>query len=139
MKRLGAFAFIVLSLAGATAGNAAALPRLIATTPAGGALLDQAPRVVVITLPEHSNPLGDGISVKGPHRRDVPPGPVGVGRSWLTRAIDARQEGTYVVEWLAVASDSLPAHGVFFFSVGKSTAAALPGPGHVGRPLEVLG
>ena len=93
----------------------------------------------MIRLTEHSEPVGDGISVTGPDGREVAHGPVIVGPSTLTRAIDARQQGSYVVEWLAVGSDSHPARGAFFFSVGEPTKAVLPGPAHAGRILEVLG
>ena len=99
----------------------------------------RAPRTVVIRLTEHSEPVGDGISVTGPDGREVAHGPVVVGPSSLTRAIDARQHGSYVVEWLAVGSDSHPARGAFFFSVGEPTDAVLPGPARAGRMLEVLG
>ncbi len=136
---LKAVSLIVLVLAGALAGNAAAHPELVATTPAAGSRLDVAPRAVVIRLSEHSEPVGDGVSVTGPDGRAVTRGPVIVGPSSLTRAVDALQRGTYVVEWLAVGSDSHPARGAFFFSVGEPTDAALPGPARVGHVLEVLG
>lgn len=139
MKRPLAAAFLIVVLAGAFAGDAAAHPRLETTTPAAGARLDRAPRSVVIRLTEHADPVGAGISVTGPDGREVAHGPVVVGPSTLARAIDARQQGSYVVEWLAVGSDSHPARGAFLFSVGEPTTAALPGPAHAGRVLEVLG
>ena len=139
MKRRLTCALVAAALAGVLAGAAAAHPRLAGTAPAAGARLDQAPRTVVIRLSEHSEPVGDGISVTGPDGREVAHGPVVVGPSSLTRAIDARQHGSYVVEWLAVGSDSHPARGAFFFSVGEPTNAVLPGPARAGRSLEVLG
>ena len=139
MKRRLAAVLVVVALAGVVAEAATAHPRLAGTTPAAGAQLAEAPRTVVIRLTEHSEPVGDGISVTGPDGREVAHGPVIVGPSTLTRAIDARQQGSYVVEWLAVGSDSHPARGAFFFSVGEPTEAVLPGPARAGRILEVLG
>ena len=138
MSRLGAV-LVVAALAGVLAGAAVAHPRLVATTPGAGAQLDRPPRTVVIRLTEHSEPIGDGISVTGPDGREVAHGRVVVGPSSLTRTIDARQQGSYVVEWLAVGSDSHPARGAFFFSVGEPTLAVLPGPARAGHLLEVLG
>jgi copper transport protein len=139
MRRRLTCALVGIALAGVLAGAAAAHPRLAGTAPAAGARLDQAPRAVVIRLSEHSEPVGDGISVTGPDGREVAHGPVVVGPSSLTRTIDARQHGSYVVEWLAVGSDSHPARGAFFFSVGEPTRAVLPGPARAGRTLEALG
>ena len=139
MKHRVGCALAVIALAGALTGAAAAHPRLAGTTPTAGARLDQAPRAVVIRLTEHAEPVGDGFSVTGPDGREVARGPVVVGTTSLTRAIDGRQQGSYVVEWLAVGSDSHPARGAFFFSVGKPTTAVLPGPARTGRVLDVLG
>ena len=139
MKRRVACALVLVALAGVLAEAAAAHPKLAATVPAAGAQLERAPRAVVIRLTEHSEPVGDGISVTGPDGREVAQGKVIVGRLSLTRAIDARQQGSYVVEWLTVGSDSHPARGAFFFSVGEPTKAVLPGPARAGRILEVLG
>jgi len=139
MKRRIACALLIAALAGALAGTADAHPRLAGTAPAAGARLDRAPGTVVIRLSEHAEPVGDGISVTGPDGREVAHGPVTVGPASLARAINARQQGSYVVEWLAVGADSHPARGAFFFSVGEPTNAVLPGPARAGRTLEVLG
>ena len=139
MKRRAAALLIIAVLAGVLAEAAVAHPRLAGTSPPAGAVLERAPRTVVIRLTEHSEPVGDGISVRGPDGREVTRGPVVVGATSITRAIDASQRGSYVVEWLTVGSDSHPARGAFFFSVGEPSEAVLPGAGRAGRTLEVLG
>jgi copper transport protein len=57
----------------------------------------------------------------------------------LTRALDARAQGTYVVEWLVVGDDTHPSRGSFLFSVGEPTEAVLPAHPPGGRLLTALG
>ena len=140
MKRRLACALVVVALAGVLAGAAAAHPRLAGTAPAAGARLDQRTahgrdQAVGALGARRRRDLGHRVptAARSPTARSI------VGPSSLTRAIDARQHGSYVVEWLAVGSDSHPARGAFFFSVGEPTRAVLPGPARAGRTLEVLG
>jgi copper transport protein len=137
--RVAAAAAAFVLLAGLLPGVAAAHPRLVATTPAPGAQLDRPPAEVVVRLSEPSDPVGEGISVSGPDGGDAAAGPVTVQGSTLTRAIDAHEQGTYVVEWLVVGPDSHPARGAFLFSVGEPTSGALPGGAHAGTLVQALG
>ena len=118
---------------------AAAHPRVVDTTPAAEARLSAPPKAVVIRLSEGADPVGDGITVTGPDGRDVSRGPVLVSGATLSRAVDARERGTYVVEWLVVGDDAHPARGSFLFSVGEPTRTALPGHPPGGRLLTALG
>ena len=120
-------AVAVVALAALLPGIAEAHPRLAGTTPRGGAQLAHAPRKVVVRLSEPATPVGDGLAVTGPDGLDVSRGPVIVSGTTLTRFVDARQRGSYVVEWLVVGSDTHPARGSFLFSVGEPTRTTLPG------------
>ncbi|MEI7760949.1 MAG: copper resistance CopC family protein [Thermoleophilia bacterium] len=126
--------------------QAAAHPRVVGTAPSAEALLAGPPHVVVVRLDERADPVGGGLTVKGPDGRDVASGPVVVTGAMLARAVNARARGSYVVEWSVIGDDSQPAHGSFLFSVGAPTRAAAPGtlPGStvvvaLGRWLSLLG
>ncbi len=106
--------------------GALAHPRVVETSPASNARLDTPPRAVVVRLDERANPVGEGIAVTGPSGQDAARGPVVVSGLTLTRAVDARERGTYVVEWLVVGDDVHPARGTFLFSVGEPTHATVP-------------
>lgn len=114
-------------------------PRLLASTPSPDAVVSVAPSSVSVLFSENVDPVGAGIAVTGPDGRDVATAPVKRHGRSLRRAIDAHARGTYVVEWLAVGSDTHPARGAFLFSVGGSTRATAPGAGSLGVVAQALG
>jgi copper transport protein len=130
---------VAAALAGLLAGSATAHPRLDSSSPAAGARLERAPALIVVRLTEPSQPVGAGITVTGPGGDTVTHGPVSVVGRVLTRAVDARARGTYIVEWQVVGDDSHPAAGAFFFGVGAAGGAALPGRGHTGTVIQAIG
>ncbi len=132
-------AVAVVVLAALFPGIAAAHPRLTGTTPRAGAELAHPPRKVVVRLSERATPVGDGIAVTGPDGLDVSRGPVIVSGTTLTRFVDARQRGSYVVEWLVVGNDTHPARGSFLFSVGEPTRTTLPGHAAGGVAIVAAG
>ena len=133
-------ALVVVVIAAALApAQALAHPRVVETTPTADARLERSPRAVVIRLSERSDPVGHGITVTGPSGREVGRGPVVVSGRTLTRSVDAREQGSYVVEWLVVGDDTHPARGTFLFSVGKPTRASVPRDLPGGELLSALG
>lgn len=128
-----------LALAALLPGVATAHPRLTETIPRAGAELAHTPRKVEVRLSEQATPVGDGVVVTGPDGRAVSRGPVIVSGATLTRFINARQQGSYVVEWLVVGDDTHPARGSFLFSVGKPTRTSLPGHASGGVVIEASG
>lgn len=132
-------AVAVAALAALLPGAATAHPRLTETIPRAGAELAQAPRKVVVRLSEQATPVGGGITVTGPDGRDVARGPVIVLGATLIRSIAARQQGSYVVEWLVVGDDTHPARGSFLFSIGEPTRTSLPGHARGGVAIVALG
>lgn len=120
-------------------GAAAAHPRAVSTTPTPDARLAEAPKVVVVRLSEPADLVGEGITITGPDGQDVARGPVVVRGATLTRALAARAQGTYVVEWLVIGDDTHPSRGSFLFSVGEPTMSELPGRPPWGRLLTTLG
>jgi copper transport protein len=139
MRRAAAGLAAATALVGLLAGTAAAHPRLASSSPAAGARVEEAPAQIVVRLTEPVQPVGDGITVTGPDGATVTRGPVSVSGAVLRRAVDARAQGTYVVEWQVVGDDSHPAAGAFFFGVDEAGSAALPSRGHAGTALQVLG
>ncbi len=119
--------------------QAAAHPRGVDTAPSADARLARAPNAVTVRLSEPADPVGEGITVTGPDGRDVSRGSVVVTGATLSRAVDAQEQGTYVVEWLVVGDDAHPARGSFLFSVGEPSRTELPGHPPGGRLLTALG
>jgi copper transport protein len=138
MRRAAAVALVAVA-AGVAAGNAAAHPRATQTTPAQGTLLARPPAVVTVGLSEPATPFGAGISVVGPDGREAARGTAVVRGSTLSRPVDARLSGSYVVTWTVVGDDAHPARGVFVFSVRTRTAASAGSSGHLGTVLQTLG
>jgi copper transport protein len=138
MKRAAA-ALASVAVAGALATPALAHPRIATTVPAAGAVVQRPPTVVVVGLNEASEPVGDGISVRGPDGREAARGPVSTRARALSRHVDATQQGSYVVSWTVVGDDSHPARGAFVFSVGRQTKASLGAGRHTGVTLQAIG
>ena len=93
---------------------------------------------MTIRFSEPVDPVGAGISVTGPTGADATNGAVRRRGDTLTRPIDARTRGTYVVEWLVVGGDAHPARGAFLFSVGMQTRSGLPGGSDAGLVLQAV-
>ena len=118
---------------------ASAHPRAVATTPAANAILRDPVSSVVVRLSETAEPVGDGISVRGPDGREAALGPTLVRGSTVSRKVRAGTRGSYVVEWQVVGDDAHPARGVFVFSVGSVTRSEAPSTGDTGVILQALG
>jgi copper transport protein len=137
--RIVAAAVAAVALAALLPAAARAHPELVDTVPASKSTLAKAPARVVVRLSEPAHPVGDGLSVIGPDGREAARGPVVVSGKMMSRAIEARQQGSYLVEWLVVGDDTHPARGAFVFSVGKETRAAVPTGARGGIVLEAAG
>jgi copper transport protein len=137
--RRAAAATAVVALALLYPAAAAAHPRAVATIPAAGAVVPAATHSVSVRLSEPAEPVGDGISVRGPDGHEAARGPVVVRGATISRRIDSKLHGSYVVEWQVVGDDAHPARGVFIFSVGSPTLSEAPSAGHTGVVLQTLG
>ncbi|WP_055588105.1 copper resistance CopC/CopD family protein, partial [Peterkaempfera griseoplana] len=109
------------------AGTAAAHAALAGSAPAADAVLDTAPREVVLTFSEGVSVPPDGLRVLGPgglRVDDRRPGHAGGdGRTARVALGPGLPQGTYVVSWRVVSADSHPVSGGFTFSVGHESAA----------------
>ena len=137
MRRRAVVAVAVAVLVVPAVANAH--PRLVGSAPAADVVVSLAPSAVSVRFSEDADPVGAGITVTGPDGRAVVTGPVEHRGRVFRRSIDAHARGTYVVEWVAVGSDTHPARGAFLFSVGGSTRATAPGAGHLGVALQAIG
>lgn len=95
--------------------------------------------VVSLRFNEDAEPVGRGISVTAPDGHEVAIGSVERHGPIMRRAINTRGRGTYLVEWLAVGSDTHPARGAYVFSIGERTLSGVPGGGHAGTALQAVG
>jgi copper transport protein len=99
---------------------------LISTEPASGDQLDAAPDRVVLRFSESVDVADDGVEVltAGGDPVDVgePGHPDGDGSSVAVSVPDL-DDGTYVVSWRVLSSDSHPVSGAFTFGVGDAAAS----------------
>jgi copper transport protein len=118
---LAALGGILVALGLGTPASAHAT--LTGTDPASGALLPNAPAVVTLTFSEGVRAVADRIRVVGPDRTRVDNGPAQVTGTRL--AIPLRRDagqGTYLVTYRVISSDSHPIAGSFTYSVGAPSA-----------------
>lgn len=117
------------SLAAATVGalwasGAWAHALATGTAPAADEILDTPPAEVVIEFNEPVTPVDAATGVVAPDGDRVDTGiEAGESPSVMVIAIDADQDGTYLVGYRVVSDDGHPVSGTFNFSVGTETAA----------------
>jgi copper transport protein len=91
---------------------------LIAADPTPGAVLPAAPAAITLRFSEGVTPAGPGISVVAPSGRPLATGPVRVAGTAMSAAFRSAGDGTYLVTWQVIASDTHPSRGQLTFSVG---------------------
>jgi copper transport protein len=100
---------------------------LISTEPASGEQLDVAPEQVVLRFTESVDVADDGVEVltAGGDRIDAadPRHPNGEGSS-VAVDLPGLDDGTYVVSWRVISSDSHPVSGAFTFGFGDAAAVS---------------
>ncbi len=112
------------------------------TAPADGEVLAAAPTEVTLQFNEIVAPLDGGITILGPDGQPVEIGDVHVVDTTVLVPLPPLDgEGSYVVSWRVVSSDSHPLSGAFVFSVGAPSSGPNPvePPADGARPgLDVL-
>jgi len=94
------------------------------TTPASGALLDAPPSEVVVEFNEPVTPVDAATGVVAPDGDRADTGLTqNEEQTTLQIAVDADQEGTYLVGYRVVSHDGHPVSGTFTYSVGAETEA----------------
>ncbi|MDA1385452.1 MULTISPECIES: copper resistance CopC/CopD family protein [Glycomyces] len=94
------------------------------TEPASGALLDAPPSEVVVEFNEPVTPVDAATGVVAPDGDRADTGLTqNEEETTLHIAVDADQEGTYLVGYRVVSHDGHPVSGTFTFSVGAETEA----------------
>jgi copper transport protein len=123
----GAGPLVLICLVGlvARAAPADAHAELVSTTPAAGSQLDASPDQVLLEFTESVSAGDDAIEVltSDGDRLDVgsPEHPDGHGAQ-VAVDLPALEDGSYVVAWRVVSSDSHPISGAFTFGVGVAPA-----------------
>jgi copper transport protein len=112
-----------------------AAPRLPAADPRceTGLVLDQPPSTVRITFSEPVQTVGRGIRVVSPSGKAIQQGKAVAEGDGASVAVDATEQGTYVVQWQILSEDTHPARGEFAFSVGQPSARAVGSGADVGQ------
>lgn len=94
------------------------------TAPASGELLDAPPSEVVVEFNEPVTPVDAATGVVAPDGDRADTGLTqNEDETSLTIAVDADQEGTYLVGYRVVSHDGHPVSGTFTYSVGTETEA----------------
>lgn len=112
------------------AGPAAAHAVLLRTAPASGAVVDPAPRQVVLSFSEPVRPVPGQVRVIAPDGGRGDTGtPSASGNDLRLRLRDAPADGTYLVTFRVISADGHPVAGGFSFSVGAPSQAPPAPPG----------
>lgn len=117
----------VLALVGA-AGPAAAHATLVGTDPAEGVVLATAPEQVRFTFDEPVRLGEDGVHLFDAQGNELPVRARSVDAEVLVDLPDGLDDGTYVVSWRVISTDSHPIAGSLSFSIGAPSqqVAAVP-------------
>jgi copper transport protein len=129
LRRLAGAGVLVAAVASAglalAPAPADAHAELISTEPGSGEQLDAAPERVVLRFSESVDVSDDAVEVltAGGDRVDVgDPGHPDGERSSVAVDLPGLDDGTYVVSWRVLSSDSHPVSGAFTFGVGDAAA-----------------
>lgn len=119
-----------VALLGFAAVPASAHAEVLATTPASGTSLDQAPTTVSVRFSEPVQVATDSIRVLAADGTRVDRGDA-AAKSDDSNTVAATvrtglAQGSYTVAWRVTSADSHPIHGAFAFAVGEAQAAAAP-------------
>lgn len=122
--------FVVLGMLAPTSARAQALhARLAGSVPADGSVLTEPPTLLRLVFSESVQIAGQPITVLAPSGGEVERGPAQVNGRQLSIAVDAREQGTYLVLWQVISLDTDPANGSFIFSVGHPAGRWTGGAG----------
>ena len=97
---------------------------LVATSPAAGATVAEAPDALELDFTGEPLPLGTLVEVTGPDGAPVSSGDAEIRGTTVVQPIDdaAAGAGTYRVEWRSISSDGHPLSGTFEFTVTEGDA-----------------
>lgn len=110
------------------AGPAVAHDQLLASDPADGAVLEQAPAAVVLTFNADQLPVGAAVVVRDPSGADRADGAPSVSGPTVTQVLQAGlPAGSYAVQWRSVSGDGHPIEGAFSFEVAGDAAPPTQG------------
>lgn len=113
-----------LAVLAGPAAPAYAHATLVGSDPADGAVLDTAPREVVLTFSEPVRPVSDRVQVVGPDGQRVDRGePIASGAELIIPLEAVTARGTYLVSFRVISADSHPVPGAVTFSVGAPSQA----------------
>ena len=96
---------------------------LVATSPAAGATVAEAPDALELDFTGEPLPLGTLVAVTGPDGAPVSSGDAEIRGTTVVQPIDEDAAGTYRVEWRSTSSDGHPLSGTFDFTVTEGDAA----------------
>jgi copper resistance protein C len=143
VPRRAATASAVLVAAGAlilgVPATALAHDGLVATSPAAGATVAEAPDALELDFTGEPLPLGTLVTVTGPDGAPVSSGDAEIRGTTVVQPIDDAEAGTYRVEWRSTSSDGHPLSGTFDFTVTQgdaAPAAAATSPAAAGAPSD---
>jgi copper transport protein len=107
----------------AAPASAAAHATLVRTTPADGAVVDNAPRVARVEFDDAVRVASGNAAVSNSSGKSVLAGPARAHGRLLQLPLRALKDGVYSVRWSIVSDDGHREQGVFAFAVGNENAA----------------
>jgi len=132
-RRIARWALVAMVAAALAPASAFAHATIVSTTPGDTSVVKSAPRAVTMKWSEAVD-LGDHavklLDARGKEIKTAPArhGPGGPTTAVLTLPAGLK-DGTYVISWRVVSSDSHPVSGAFSFSIGSPSAVTFAAEG----------
>ncbi len=152
-RRIARWALVAIVAAWLAPASAFAHATIVSTTPADTSVVKTAPRVVTMKWSESVDLGSHAVKLLDATGKEIKTSPARHGPGGATTAMlelpAGLKNGTYVISWRVVSSDSHPVTGAFSFSIGSPSAVLFAADGSssavvrffdaVGRGVAFLG
>jgi copper transport protein len=141
-RRIARWALVAMLAAALAPASALAHATIVSTTPADTSVVKAAPRVVSMKWSEAVDLGDDAVKLLDATGKQIKTAPARHGPGGASTAVvqmpPGLKNGTYVISWRVVSSDSHPVSGAFSFSIGSPSAVLFAAEGSSSAAVRFL-